>query len=312
MKKIVIFIIALLLISCSSDTVVYKFSTGASLGAYYPIGSAIAEILTDESDQYIVNAYTSSASVFNMEILADQSVDFAIVQSNVAYWGYEGVDMFENKIVNVNGIASLYSEYVLIIAREDSGIKMFEDLKGKRINIGKIGSGNYIDAVSILREHNISLDEIDVFTDDFVMSTERLLSGEIDSIIMTSGLPNDSILKLQSEVDLRFIEPDYDIMVQLARKNPYYVIEEIPLWSYTNLNETIKTLSVRALWVCNSELDNDLVYQMTKVFWENVLSLDDVHKNAEMIKILDARKGMSIPLHKGAKRYYEEQGMDPN
>lgn len=308
MKKLLICILMVFLVACADQTIIYKFSTGAALGAYYPIGAAISEILSDNTDDYIVNAYSSSASVSNMTFLAEGSVDLAIIQSNIAYWGYQGVDMFETPLDNIRGVASLYPEYVQIIVNASSGIENIYDLKGKKINIGSEGSGIYFDAVAILDKHGIGLNDFIPYNYDFNESTEELLEGEIDGIIMTSGIPNNSILKLQSEMDLNFISLDQNTMVDLVASNPYYSIERIEAAMYSDLEEPLDTLSVRALWVCSDSLDEETVYEMTKTLWKNVDKLD-VHDSAAMIRIIDAMKGMSIELHPGAKKYYKEQGM---
>jgi TRAP transporter TAXI family solute receptor len=291
---------------------VYKFATGATLGAYYPIGGSIAEILSDEADDYIINAYSSKASVSNMQLLKDKQTDMALVQSNIAYWGYQGIDMFTEKVENIAGIASLYPEYVQLIVLEDGGIDTFFDLKGKRISIGEETSGNYFDAVSILSEHGITLADIDPVTEKFDSSASMLASGEIDGMIITSGVPNSSIERLLGDVKLKLMDMDLDVMKALVSKNPYYDIKKIEKGEYSGMSKGVMTLSVQALWICQSDMSEDLVYEMTKTFWEKSGRMWNVHDSAQLINLNTVLNGMSIPLHEGAKKYYEDLGIDVN
>lgn len=309
-KKILIIILSLLLVSCGKDNTI-KLATGSTGGTYYPVGSAIAEMLSDNMSEYNVNSYTGNASVANSNLFLEKATDMALVQSNVAFWAYSAKGMFEeNPVDSIRGISSLYSEAIHIIVRSDSNIKSISDLRNKRVNIGAKGSGNYFDAMTLLNSYNIFEADISPFYDSFAETVEKMQNNEIDAAFITSGIPTTSVILMGSHVDIELISIDEDKMEILKESQPYYTVEIIPGKTYPGIEYDVSTLAVKALLVCDENISEELIYDITKTFWENSADLVEAHEKGKEIAIKSALEGMSIPLHSGALKYYKEVGFD--
>ncbi|MBI9014929.1 MAG: TAXI family TRAP transporter solute-binding subunit [Clostridiales bacterium] len=311
MKKIILALICFIVITgCSESRDNLKLATGAAGGTYYPLGSAIAELLTDESD-LTVNAYTGNASVSNTLMLDEELIDMALVQSNVAAWAVEGIGSFENEPVDsITGIASLYSEVIQIIVREEADIETFYDLEEKKVGLGKKDSGNYFDAVNLFEAHKMSLDLVEPYYLTFSESIDAMDKGELDAVFITSGIPTSSVSLMSSKVKINMLSIEDAILNKMISDYPFYTREVVPMNTYIGLSEDKMTLSTRALWICHDSLDEEIVYDMLNIFWTNYNRLSDVHQSTKELSINDALKGMSIPLHPGAVKYYKEHGLE--
>ncbi|MDY5365426.1 TAXI family TRAP transporter solute-binding subunit, partial [Mitsuokella jalaludinii] len=157
---------AALLVGCGSESSQKKFlniATGGTAGTYYPIGGAMAEILNKEIPGMNASAQSTGATVANINMLKDNSVDLAIVQNDITYYAVNGTEMFQDKKVdNIRGIASLYPETCQFVTLDKSGIKSIKELKGKRVAVGAAGSGAEANARQILEAYGITYNDIDV------------------------------------------------------------------------------------------------------------------------------------------------------
>lgn len=311
MKKLVFLVIILmLLMACSSEVSNYKFVTGDPGGTYYPLGSSISELLTNHSEHFDVSAYVGNASVSNTKMISNGEADMALVQSNVAYWADMGHEMFDEPIDNIRGIAALYPETIHIVVRADSDIENIEDLRRKNISIGEEGSGNYFDALNILEAYGIKNTDYIQLKFQWNDANQGMINGSVDAIFMTSGVPTSSLNALASEVEIRLIPIDQEIIDRLLEEKPYYKAGLVPAGTYVGVDQDIPTLTMKALWVCNEQLDEEDVYEMTSLFWENFKDVTDINFSTQKIKMEEALAGMSIQLHSGAMRYYEEQDIE--
>ncbi len=306
MRFISIILVCLLLVSCTAPTETYKFATGSIGGVYYPLGSGISEILSDNIDGVLINAYTGNASVSNSKLIQEGSIDMALIQSNVASWSEEGTGTFDAPLSDIRGVASLYSEVIQIIVREDAEIYEMEDLIHKRVSMGKVDSGNYFDAVNLLDAHEIEIEALDVSYLSFAEAFDKMVEGELDAVFVTSGIPTSSIMLMSSKVNINLLSIKNDILSEMIDQYPFYTREIIPAGTYIGQNEDRITLSTRALWLCHKDLDEEFVYRMLEVYYDNLDDVMSIHPSLSPESIDTALKGMSIPLHPGAERYYKE------
>ena len=307
-RTILILLLALVLSACVSGDEVLTLSTGGTGGTYYPIGSAIAQLLSEELENITVNSISSNASIANSQMLNDGTIDLALVQNNVAYWAYSGIRNFKGEqVTELRGIASLYPEAIQIVTLKSSGYKTVEDLRGKSINIGLKGSGINADAMNVLQAYDIFLEDIKVNHLSFAEAQEQLLEGTIDAAFVTAGFPTSSITNINLSQDIWLIEISDEKLSAMIEKSPYYSKAVIPAGTYSSIQEDIVTATTMATLVTMSEMDEATIYEITKILWENNDVLSIAHVKGKEITFESALVGMGIPLHEGAKRYYDER-----
>lgn len=283
-----------------------SFLTGGTSGTYYPLGGAIAKIISDETGIQ-TDALSSNASADNIIALQDEEAELAFSQTDVAAYAVEGINAFDAPVENVLALGSLYPETIQIVTTEKSGIKSVEDLKGKKVSVGAPGSGTYINAEQILEVHGMTMDDIDAQNLDFGESAGGIKDGNIDAAFITAGTPTGAVEELQATADVYVLPIEQDKADELIEKYPYYAADTIAEGTY-GLEEDINTVAVLAMIVVTDKLSEDVVYDITKAIYEN--SGDIAHDKGQYVTLESALEGIGFDLHPGAKKYFEEAGLD--
>ncbi|MBZ5750981.1 TAXI family TRAP transporter solute-binding subunit [Metabacillus rhizolycopersici] len=281
--------------------------TGGTGGTYYPLGGQIGKIITDNTDANIT-PQTSGASAENMETLRAGEAEIAFSQTDIAAYAIEGKEMFEGKpIDNIQAIGSIYPETVQLVTTKKSGIKSVEDLKGKSVSVGAPGSGVYINAMQLLEIHGLTSDDIKAQNLSFDESTDGIQSGNIDAAFVTAGTPTGAVEALSAQNDVVIIPFADDKIQSLIEKYPYYAKDKIPSGTY-GIESDVNTVAVKAMLVVTKELDENLVYEMTKALYENTDKI--THAKGKFITAETALEGLgNMELHPGAAKYFEEKGI---
>lgn len=282
--------------------------TGGTGGVYFPLGSAYAEILTKNGIS--AKAVTSGASVANAKAIGDGTAQAALIQNDVAYYAYHGLYMFkDSKVANIRGFASLYPETIQFIVRADSPIRSLKDLAGKKVAIGAVGSGTAVCCEQILRAAEV-WDSVVKVNQDFREASESLKLGQIDCATIVAGIPTPAVNEIATTTPVRLIPIPDDILNKLKGQGYiFYVRQVAPKETYNGMTEATPTVAVKAIIAVSADLPGDLVYKMAKILYDNLEELRRAHARAAHISLETALEGMSIPLHPGAAKYYQERGL---
>ncbi|WP_342512902.1 TAXI family TRAP transporter solute-binding subunit [Sporosarcina sp. FSL K6-1522] len=284
----------------------YKFLsilTGGTQGTYYPLGGSFAEFIGEETG-IKTTAEVSQASAANMTSLKDGDAEIAFVQTDIAYYASKGELMFDGDVIdNVSAIGALYPETVQLITLDKSGIKTYEDLKGKKVSVGAPGSGTYANAEQLLEIHGLTMDDIKPQSLDFGESQESLQAGQIDAAFITAGTPTGAVEGLNAVAKVFVVPVEDDKADALIAKYPYYAKEIIPAGTYGLAAET-PAVSVGAMLAIQNDIPEELGYQITKAIYDNASKLQ--HAKGKLIQAEKGLDGIGIPVHPGAQKYFDE------
>jgi len=316
-KTILVLVLAISLImgmfsfGMAAERQFVAIATGGTGGTYYPLGGALAQMLSNNVEGLIVTAQSGNASIANCNLISRGQIETAFSQANTTYWCYTATGILKDTqpITNLRGIASLYPETIHIVATRASGIKTIEDLKGKKVGVGAPNSGTAADAEIILNAHGITFDDMKVDYIDFNEVAQRLIDGQIDAGFTTAGFPTSSIINIATKRDIILIPISAEKIKELTDAIPYYGATVIPGGLYKGVDEDVPALATPALWICDANLPPTLVYKMTKALWENREILEKVHSQGKNVTIETAIDGIGVPLHPGAELYYKEIGL---
>ncbi|HML46719.1 MAG TPA: TAXI family TRAP transporter solute-binding subunit, partial [Clostridia bacterium] len=277
---------------------------------YYPLGGDIANLFNTTIEGINANAQATGGSAENLRLIDSGDAELGTVQNDVSAYAYEGIDSFDGEVINsFSVITSLYPEVIQLVARTDAGIETIQDLKGKRVSVGAAGSGTYFNAVHLLAAAGMTLDDIEEQYLSFAESGDAAKNRQIDAFFCTAGIPNAAITELASGSDTKVIALSEETVTNLLAAKPFYVDFTIPGGTYPGMDADIRTVAITALLVCSNDLDEDLVYQMTKNLYEKGEELLTHAKKAE-ITLETALDGIgTLPLHPGAEKYYKEVGL---
>ena len=286
------------------------FVTGGPMGTYYAIGGAMEQVLNPLLNESNLILESSGASRANLEMIEEGDAQLATVQNDVMFYAYSGTSLFEGEdpFKNFSSAAGLYDETIQIITC-DENIQSVADLAGKTVSVGDEGSGVEFNAKQILESYGLSFDDINVVNASFGDSASALEEGEIDAAFIVAGFPTTACEELADSKKISLVQLDEEHIADLQSKYDFYTETVIPGGTYTGVDGETTTVSVRAALVVSNEVSEDTVYELLKALFDNKDALAEKNAKFENLNVEDAVMGMSVPLHAGAKKFYEEQGI---
>ncbi len=289
--------------------------TGGVTGVYYPTGGAICRLVNKGRKEHGIRCSVESTggSVYNLNTIRAGELDMGVAQSDWQFHAYNGTSKFEEQGPNkdLRAVFSVHAEPFTVVARKDSGIKTFDDLKGKRVNIGNPGSGQRGTMEVVMAAKDWTMDDFSLVSElKAAEQSQALCDNKIDAMIYTVGHPNGSIKEATTSCDTVLVDVDGPVIDKLVADNDYYRMAVIPGGMYTGSPDDIKTFGVGATFVSSTNTPSDTVYQVVKAVFENFDDFRKLHPAfADLQKEQMIKDGLSAPLHDGAAKYYEEAGL---
>lgn len=296
----------------AAQTTNLSFASGGTSGTYYPYASTVAQTWQKHIDGLSVNVQATGASAENINLISKGEVDVAIVQNDVMKYAYDGIETFagEGKATqNFATMATVYSEVCQIIASPKANIQSVADLKGKRVSVGDIGSGVESNAKQILAAYGLTFDDIKVQNLGFGDSASAIKDGTLDAVFITAGIPTTAVLELASTSDIDVVGIDKETIDKLKSDYNYYADYTITKDAYKGMEADVMTVAVKATLIVRPDLDEEIVYQMTKALFENKEEITQGHNKGVELDVNEAVEGVSVPFHPGAERYFKEVGV---
>jgi len=306
--------VALISTSVMAQNTNIVIGTGGQTGVYYQVGGAICRLVNKGTAKHHINCtHTTGGSVTNINALRTGDIDMGVAQSDWQYHAYNGTapDKFpQGAFTELRAVFSVHPEPFTVVARTDSGIKTFDDLKGKKVNVGNPGSGSRSTMEKLMEKMGWTMDDFAIASE--LKSSEQaaaLCDGKVDAIIFVAGHPNGSIKEATTSCDAILVPVNNAVVQKLAADNPYYAMTTIPAGMYTGTDTDTITFGAAATFVSSTKTDNETVYQLVKAVFENFKRFKKMHPAFAHLKEVDMiTKNISAPLHEGAVRYYKEKG----
>ncbi len=289
---------------------IYSFGTASINGTYYPFGNAISRLFSKNLKKLVTVAEPTAGSVANVNLLRKKQIELALIQSDVVWMAYQGNVIFSgNPFKELRVLASLYSEKVQIVVRDDSGINSLDDLKGKKISVGERDSGSAAGAIQILEAAGLKNNEdYQLVYERFTKATELLSDGYIDAVYYVGGVPADGLLRLSEKTPIKLLEIPEMVINKLTTAYPYYSKERIDNNPYKGHTKPISTLGFKALLVGTTRLPSEEVINILTVIYSNPKILSDHDKVLVELNKNDAIKGVdAVMLHDGAAAFFMNQ-----
>ena len=289
--------------------------TGGVTGVYYPTGGAICRLVNKYKKETGVRCSVESTggSIYNINAIRAGELEVGVAQSDWQYHAYKGDSKFASKgpFKELRAIFSVHPEPFTVVARADAGIKNFDDLKGKRVNIGNPGSGQRGTMEVVMKAKGWDKSVFKLASElKAAEQSKALCDNKIDAMVYTVGHPSGSIKEATTTCDATLVNVTGPAIDKLVKENDYYRYATIPGGMYRGNPNDTKTFGVGATLVTSSKVSEKAIYALVKAVFENFDAFKKLHpafanlKKEEMIK-----DGLSAPLHPGAVKYYKEAGL---
>ncbi|OBS29768.1 TRAP transporter solute receptor, TAXI family [Tepidimonas fonticaldi] len=284
--------------------------TGGQSGVYYPVGVALSQIYAKEIPNARSTAQVTRASAENLNLLQSGRGEVAFTLADALSDAWKGNEEagFKQKLDKLRGVSGLYNNYIQIVANADSGIRTLADLKGKRVSVGAARSGTELNAREILKAAGLSYSDLaKVEYLPFGESVELMKNRQLDATLQSAGMGVASIRDLATAIKIVVVPVPADVVAKVG--DPAYQPAVIPANTYIGQTADVPTAAIPNFLVTHAGVPEDVVYRMTKAMYDNLDTLYAAHNAARAIKRENALKGMPVPLHPGAERYYREVGL---
>ena len=304
----------------AGDVAHISIGTASATGIYFAAGNAICRILSRQARLQGATAPKLSldcaapatpGSIFNINAVRDRSLTFGIVQADWQFHAYNGSSKFKDqKFPQLRSVFSLHPEAFQILANKESRIASFDDLKGKRVNLGEKGSGTRATFETLMSAEGVDKSFFGR-ADELPQADQNklLCDGGVDAISYSIGIPNAAVREAVEKCGATIVDLVSIATRKLLADNPYYSFTTIPRATYAGLTAEATTFGVRATLVTRSDTPDDVVYALVKAVFENLSDLKAMHLAfAGLDEKSMITEGLSAPLHPGAIRYYRERG----
>ena len=290
----------------------FRIGTGGTAGTYYPVGGMIANAVS-QPGKIVATAQATNGSVANVNGVAGGAMESGFSPSDVATWAYTGTGVYEGKpkVTDLRMIANLYPESIHLVVKKGSGIKSVSDLKGKRVALDEPGSGTLVNARTVLAAYGVKESDIKPEYIKPNQAGDKLKDGALDAFFFVGGAPAGAIAELASSgagIELvPLAGPQADA---LRKSNPYLAVDTIAAGTYKDV-PAVQTMAMGAQWVTSAKADTETVYQITKALYGKAAqdALAAGHAKGKFITKENAVKGVGIPFHPGAEKFYKEAGV---
>ncbi|HEX9463552.1 MAG TPA: TAXI family TRAP transporter solute-binding subunit [Alphaproteobacteria bacterium] len=260
----------------------------------------------------IVITQTTAGAVANVDAVRTRRLESGLCQADIAYWAYHGTGLFkkEGAVQNLRAIANLYPEALHVVVRRPAGIREFRQLKGKVVSLGERESGTLVTARAVLQTLGVAERDLRAQFLSPAAAADAMRDGKLDAFFEMSGIPSAVVADLarSSEVDLLGIEGQS--FQRLVGSHPFFTKSSIKAGTYHDVPEAT-TVSVGVLWIVDAEVDEKIVYGLTRALWHpnNRRILDSAAPYGPLIRLETAIEGVALPVHPGAALYYFEAGL---
>lgn len=293
-----------------------SLGTASVTGVYYPAGGAICRLVNKSRDEFGVRCSVESTagSIYNLQAVRSGELDFAIVQSDWQYYAYRGQNEHFQDLGadrDLRAVFALHAEPFTVVARKDAKITRFEDLKGRRVNIGNPGSGQRGTMDVLMKAMGWDVSAFKRVSELRASEQARALcEDKIDAMVYVVGHPSGAVKEATIACDAVLVQVDNPAVQTLIESHPYYRRVTIPGGIYGGTDQDVNTFGVGATLVTSASVSEDVVYALVKSVFDNFDSFQRLHPAfSGLTKESMVKDSLTAPLHPGALKYYREVGL---
>ena len=306
-----VFLAAVIPTASAATAIDINFVTAGTSGTFYAISVEVARLWSENIAGIRAVATPSGGGIDNLNQAKDGEAQVGIANANLVYQSMMGTDAFDGDAnPDIRIFAGLYYNPNQVVVTDGSGIESFADFAGKHFSVGAAGSTTIVEAVHHLATANLTLEDLNAEYLDVASSADAIQNKQLDGAWIMAGVPNAGVAQILASSKSHLLTIPEEVVEMLKEDYPWYASYTIPAGTYAGQDEDIPTSAVKLTLFLTADVDEEVAYQMTKVFWEN---WDHLTENFAALRAADPTKACEdlagVPLHDGAARYYREIGL---
>lgn len=297
----------------------YIMGTATTGGTYYPVGvalSTLVKVKLEPETGIALSAISSAGSSENLKLMDEDQAQFGILQGLYGAYAWEGEGPVPKAYKNLRSVSMLWQNvehFVVNNDRVDSGtIGDMTNLYDASFSIGARNSGTEGSGRYILGQLGIAPDDMNIAYLGYGPSADALQNGTIDGMNIPAGVPASAVTRAYANADGDITTLDFteEQLEKINSKFELWSSYEIPAGTYPNQDEAIQTIAQPNILAARADVPDDDVYAITQAMYENLPFLNNIHPATRAMALEKAINGLPMPLHPGAARFFEEQGLE--
>ena len=295
----------------------YVLTTGTTGGTFYPVGVALSTLVTAKPEaDFSLTAISSAGSMENMKLLKDNQAQFALVLASFAAWAWDGVGPILNPQPHLRSISAMWPNVEHFVLHSDlvtSGtVADLGNIDGQRYVLGARNSGAEHTGIYILE--SLGIDYLSQFSLGYMTygaSVNAMQDGNIVGMNVPAGPPVTAITRGYAQVreSMTVLDFNSEQIEAINARYPLWRSYELAPGTYPYQEQAINTAASPNVLIVRDDVSEEIVYELTRMLWENLATLQQIHSATESMKLEEALQGIPVPLHPGALRYYQEKGV---
>lgn len=290
-----------------------SIATGTTAGVYFPVGGAIAEIISQEVEGVSASVEATGASVENVRLVDAGDSEVAIAQGDVVYQAHRGEGEFD-RAIDLRVLMVLYPNVYHAVSLQSihDGLELdcFSDVQGSRFSVGAPGSGNEVATRLVFESLGMSFDDVDVQRYAYAETARALREGQLDAGSWVVGEGHATLRELEATEPIHLIPMCEEEVAAVTAEHPFYTQHTITGGTYSTVEEDVETIALWNVVVVDADFPEDLGYEIVSAVYDNVETITQVYEPGEPYFVIDTLVNSPTPLHPGAVRYADEAGFD--
>ncbi|BBO68478.1 C4-dicarboxylate ABC transporter substrate-binding protein [Desulfosarcina alkanivorans] len=312
MKFSSVSLIALLVVAAPPASAIefISFGTGSPAGTYYFLGAGFASLINNHVPNVRVAAESTAASNENARLMIRGEMEMGLAcMGTLNGIKEQGLDVDKIRLIAIGHTSDVHW-----IVRKESKIESIADFRGKVIGVGPAGSAtlNVVSKKHLKNGWDLSFDDFSPKYISFSEVTRGLRDQTIDAGLIFAGSPLASVMELARDIPIRILDIKPDMLQGLRSQFSNVVPLTISAGTYNGIDQDIHTYCLPQMWICRTDLPEDLVYNIIKAVYDHPGDRDAIHPMAKMYTPENAFRGspgVPVGYHPGAVRYYKEKGI---
>jgi len=307
-KFFIVMAMILVFAGAASAATFINIGTGSTGGTYYPVGAGMAKVWNSAIPGMKANAQSTGGTAQNLALLGKGEAE-VIFADGLYFFAYEGKGTFAGKpMKELRGLVPLYAEPIHFLVAKGSNIKSIQDLKGKRVSVGAVGSGTEVTVRTLLKVAGLDPDK-DIKPENLGLSDTAgaFADKNIDAALTVGALGIAGVVEITTLGTAEFRDIPADVIAKLGKELPYYLPFDIPANTYKGQTKPVKALASWNVLITTEKLGDEDAYKMTKALYEHKQDILNISTRLASMSP-ENLKYIQVPLHKGALKYYKEIG----
>ena len=297
----------------------YILNTASTGGTYHPVGTAIAtlsKIKLLPKEKFSLTAVNSAGSGANVQAMAANTAQFAIVQGLFGSYAATGTGPVSEKQENMRSISMLWQNVEQFVLSNDlvktGTVSDMVAASGKAMAMGKENSGTLGSNTVLMEGLGVDITSYELMYAGYGPSADAMANGQVVGGGLPSGPPTGAITKLMSTNGDKFtiLNVTEEEAAKMDGGRQLWVPYTIAAGTYPGQDADIQTIAQPNFLAVNADVDENHVYLLTKAIYENLPFLQAIHKATNAMDVSKAMAGLPVPLHPGAMKYYKEVGLE--